>query len=96
MMAGGNYLSPAAASLLIKHAMPGLKGASPLSALSPRQQEVLRLVAEGNSTKGIARVLELSTKTVDVHRAQIMQRLDIHDVAGLTRFAIRAGLVAAD
>lgn len=96
MMAGASYLSPAAASLLIKQAMPGLKGTSPLLALSPRQQEVLRLVAEGKSTKDIARALELSTKTVDVHRAQIMQRLDIHDVAGLTRFAIRSGLIEAD
>ena len=96
VMAGGNYLSPAAASLLIKQALPGMKGADPLAALSPRQAEVLRMVAEGKSTKEIARLLDLSPKTVDIHRAQVMQRLDIHDVAGLTRFAVRAGLVDTD
>ena len=54
------------------------------------------MVAEGKSTKEIARLLDLSPKTVDIHRAQVMQRLDIHDVAGLTRFAVRAGLVDTD
>jgi len=96
VMAGGNYLSPAAASLLIKQALPGMKGSDPLHMLSPRQVEVLRMVAEGNSTKEIARLLDLSPKTVDIHRAQVMQRLDIHDVAGLTRFAVRVGLVGTD
>ena len=96
VMAGGNYLSPAAASVLIKHALPGMKGADPLALLSPRQAEVLRMVAEGKSTKEIARLLDLSPKTVDIHRAQVMQRLDIHDVAGLTRFAVRVGLVGTD
>lgn len=96
VMSGSNYLSPAAASLLIQHALPGMREADPLQALSPRQREVLRMVAEGKSTKEIARLLELSPKTVDIHRAQIMQRLDIHDVAGLTRFAVRVGLVGTD
>jgi DNA-binding NarL/FixJ family response regulator len=96
VMAGGNYLSPAAASLLIKQALPGMKGSDPLHLLSPRQVEVLRMVAEGKSTKEIARLLDLSPKTVDIHRAQVMQRLDIHDVAGLTRFAVRVGLVGTD
>jgi len=96
VMAGGNYLSPAAASLLIKQALPGMKGSDPLHMLSPRQVEVLRMVAEGKTTKEIARLLELSPKTVDIHRAQVMQRLDIHDVAGLTRFAVRVGLVGTD
>jgi DNA-binding NarL/FixJ family response regulator len=73
-----------------------MRESDPLQALSPRQREVLRMVAEGKSTKEIARVLELSTKTVDIHRAQIMLRLDIHDVAGLTRFAVKVGLVSAD
>ncbi len=96
VMAGRNYLSPAAASLLIRQALPGIKQADPLHALSPRQSEVLRMVAEGKSTKEIARLLDLSPKTVDIHRAQVMQRLDIHDVAGLTRFAVKVGLVATD
>lgn len=96
VMAGRHYLSPAAASLLIQQAMPGMRDADPLQALSPRQTEVLRMVAEGQSTKEIARALGLSPKTVDIHRAQVMQRLDIHDVAGLTRFAVRVGLVGTD
>ncbi|MCY7305874.1 MAG: response regulator transcription factor, partial [Rhodoferax sp.] len=96
VMAGSNYLSPAAASLLIQQALPGMKNNDPLRSLSPRQIEVLRMVAEGKSTKEIARVLVLSPKTVDIHRAQVMQRLDIHDVAGLTRFAVRVGLVGTD
>ena len=96
VMGGVNYLSPAAASLLIQHALPGLRDADPLQILSPRQVGVLRMVAEGKSTKEIARLLDLSPKTVDIHRAQVMQRLDIHDVAGLTRFAVRVGLVSTD
>jgi DNA-binding NarL/FixJ family response regulator len=64
--------------------------------LSPRQIEVLRLVALGHSTKEIARELTLSTKTVETHRAQIMGRLDIHDVAGLVRYAIRKGIASLD
>jgi DNA-binding NarL/FixJ family response regulator len=61
--------------------------------LTPRQREVLQLIAEGNSTKEIARRLELSVKTVETHRAQIMDRLGIHGVQGLVRYAIRMGIV---
>lgn len=96
VMSGQKYLSPAATSLLVLQALPAMREADPLQALSPRQREVLRMVAEGMSTKEIARALELSSKTVDIHRAQIMQRLDIHDVAGLTRFAVKAGLIDVD
>lgn len=62
--------------------------------LTPRQREILQLVAEGNTNKDIARLLRLSAKTVESHRAQIMHSLDIHDIAGLTRYAIRKGLVS--
>jgi DNA-binding NarL/FixJ family response regulator len=61
--------------------------------LTARQREVLRLVAAGKSTKEIAFVLKLSVKTVETHRAQIMERLGIRDVAGLVRYALRTGLV---
>jgi DNA-binding NarL/FixJ family response regulator len=64
-----------------------------LGRLTPRQREILQLIAEGKSTKGIAKDLEISVKTVETHRAQLMDRLGIHDVAGLVRYAIRAGLV---
>ena len=64
-----------------------------LDTLSPRQREVLRLIAEGRTTKQIAQELEISVKTVETHRAQLMDRLKIHDVAGLVRYAIMVGLI---
>ena len=64
-----------------------------LEKLTPRQREILALIAEGQATKKIARTLNISTKTVESHRSQLTERLDIHEVAGLVRFAIRTGLV---
>lgn len=64
-----------------------------LATLSPRQREVLRLIAEGRTTKQIAQLLEISVKTVETHRAQLMDRLDIRDVASLVRYAITVGLI---
>ena len=64
-----------------------------LSELTSRQCEVLKLIAEGHTTKEIARRLDISVKTVETHRAQLMQRLDIHDIASLVRYALRVGLV---
>jgi DNA-binding NarL/FixJ family response regulator len=64
--------------------------------LTPRQREVLQLVVEGHRTKEIARKLGVSIKTVEMHRAQTMQSLDIHDIPGLVRYAIRAGLISAN
>lgn len=61
--------------------------------LTPRQREIIQLIAEGNSTKDIAFLLKVSVKTVEAHRAQVMARLGIHDVVGLVRYAMRAGLV---
>jgi PAS domain S-box-containing protein len=63
--------------------------------LTPRQREVLRLVSKGHRTREIARELEVSVKTVEMHRAHVMDTLDIHDVPGLTRFAIRVALISA-
>jgi DNA-binding NarL/FixJ family response regulator len=67
-----------------------------LAKLSPRQLEVLRLVAEGLTTPEIARRLDLSAKTVETHRGEVMKRLGIHDLVGLVRYAVRRGLVAPD
>lgn len=72
------------------------RGRDEAPVLTPRQREVLQRIAEGNSTREIAEALHLSVKTVETHRAEIMRRLDIFDVAGLTRYAIRHGLVQLD
>jgi len=69
---------------------------SPLEQLTSRQREILQLIGEGQNTKEIAFNLEISIKTVESHRLQLMERLRIHDVPGLVRFAIRTGLVSAD
>ena len=67
-----------------------------LESLTPRQRQILTLIAEGQSTKTIARSLDISVKTVESHRAQVIERLGIHDIAGLVRFAIRMGLVRVE
>ncbi len=69
------------------------KGESELAVLTPRQRQILQLVTEGQGTRQIAERLNLSVKTVETHRAQIMLRLDIHDLPGLVRFAMRNGLL---
>jgi len=68
----------------------------PLEQLSSRQREVLQLIGEGKNTKEIADILQVSVKTIEAHRLQLMQRLDIHDIPGLVKFAIRTGLVSAE
>jgi DNA-binding NarL/FixJ family response regulator len=94
---GETYLSPAISRRMIQDYLQVVGGeGGALEQLTPRQREVLQLVAEGHSVKEIARVLHVSVKTVETHRAQLMERLDIHDVAGLVRYAIRVGLVASD
>lgn len=69
---------------------------SPLENLTPRQREILQLIAEGKSSKEIARLLDTSVKTIESHRASLMERLDIHDLAGLVRYAIRHGLISIE
>lgn len=69
---------------------------APLEKLSPRQLEVLRLVADGLTTREIAAHLELSVKTVETHRGEVMKRLGIHDLVGLVRYAVRLALVGCD
>ena len=94
---GETYLTPAVSGHLIDDYRRRTAGeADSLERLTPRQREVLQLVAEGHSTKEIARRLGLSGKTVETYRSQLMDALDIHDIAGLTRYAIRKGLVSPD
>ena len=64
-----------------------------LESLTPRQREILQLIAEGQSTKQMAVRLNISVKTVETHRAHLMDRLEIHNIPGLVRFAIRSGLI---
>lgn len=93
---GKTYLSPAVSQGVVSDYVQRLRSEDePGDTLTPRQREVLRLIAEGQSTKEIARRLDLSIKTVETHRTQLMKQLDIHEVAGLVRFAIRIGLISA-
>ena len=91
---GELYLSPAVATYVFQsYANGGGPGHTALERLTPRQREVLQLIAEGYTTKAIASRLHVSVKTVETHRARLMERLGIHDVPGLVRFALRRGLV---
>jgi DNA-binding NarL/FixJ family response regulator len=110
VMRGETYLSPAISKHVVSGFLgrtaardPEKDGESPqpatgtgLDGLTSRQREILQLVAEGKSTKDIAQLLDLSVKTVETHRGQIMERLGIHDLAGLVRYAIRTGLVSSE
>jgi DNA-binding NarL/FixJ family response regulator len=89
---GEAYVSPSVSKHLVNYAR-GDTARSELERLTSRQREVLQLIAEGYTTKGIASRLKVSVKTVETHRAQLMERLAIRDVAGLVRFALRRGLV---
>ena len=92
---GERYLAPSVSHHVIDRFMRAERGeqAGESEALSPRQREVLQLIAEGHNTRDIAARLFLSVKTIETHRAQLMQRLEIFDVAGLTRYALRIGLI---
>ncbi len=97
-IAGGNrYLSPAISTQVVDGFLRASEpAADPLAGLTARQRETLQMIAEGRSTRQIAETLGVSVKTVETHRAQLMDRLDIHDLAGLVRFAVRVGLVSPD
>jgi two-component system response regulator NreC len=95
VMNGGTYLSPKLSEVVMEDYVrraQGHEAASELEKLSAREREVLQLIAEGKSSTEIAKVLEISARTVDTHRHNIMEKLEIHSIAGLTRFAIRHGV----
>ena len=95
--AGDTYLSPPVSRQVVESYMQRVGGAvTPAEPLTPRQREVLQFIAEGKSTKEVAYQLKLSVKTVETHRRQIMERLNVHDIPGLVRYAIKAGLVNLD
>jgi len=85
------YLSPGISRAVVEAYLA--KTELPPDPLSPREREVLELVAEGKTTKEIARLLGVSVKTAEAHRTRIMAKLDIHETAGLVRYAIRRGLI---
>lgn len=96
VLAGQQYLSPKISGTVIDAFIEPRDGAVDTAALTARQREVLRLLALGRATKEIAHELQLSTKTVESHRAQIMERLAIRDIAGLVVYAIRRGIITLD
>lgn len=97
VLQGNRYLSPAITDVVLDgvfgkdHAVD-----TAFTTLSPREREVLQLLAEGSSSKQIAERLGISPRTVDVHRKNIMDKLQMHSVAELTRYAVREGLVSVD
>lgn len=95
---GGMFLSPAVSTNTLLSALVGgdAHADDGLDRLTSRQRQVLQLLATGKSTKEVAHILWISVKTVESHRAQIMERLQIFNVAGLVRFAVRRGLVRLD
>ncbi len=97
VMRGGSYLTPSVSRHVIRdftHRSPAEAGA--YERLTPRQTEIVQLIAEGHRNAEIGAILGVSEKTIETHRMQLMARLDIHDVTGLVRYAIRMGLVPAD
>ena len=94
VLRGETYLSPAVSKGVLDDYVHRLReDDQPSEHLSPRQREVLQLIAEGLSTKDIARRLDLSVKTVETHRTTLMRQLDVHEVTGLVRHALKLGLV---
>ena len=96
VMKGKTYLSPGVSEQVIEGYLEGKDSRAPsprLSLLSPREREILKLIAEGYKNKEIASDLFISLKTVEKHRANLMKKLDLHNAAALTTFAIEQGLV---
>jgi DNA-binding NarL/FixJ family response regulator len=89
---GETYLSPSVASMVIASSLGRASGSAAAQGLTPRQRQVLQLLVAGRSMKEIAYSLGVSLKTVEAHRALLMDRLKIHDIPGLVRYAMRTGL----
>jgi DNA-binding NarL/FixJ family response regulator len=98
VLAQKTYLSPGVTDIVLRDYVQGVspQEASVFSRLSPREREVLQLMAEGKSTNNIADCLHVSVKTVETHRHQVMQKLNLRSVAELTKYAIREGLTTLE
>lgn len=90
---GGTYFGPEVARLLRDTLSNNRRKSPGLEILTAREREILQLIAESNSTKVIAAKLEISAKTAENHRTNLMRKLDLHDIAGLTRYAIQHGMI---
>ncbi len=90
---GATFLHPAVAGSVVELLRASANNTDPLDLLTDRQREILKLISEGCSTKEIAARLSVSAKTVETHRSQLMDRLQIRNIPGLVKFAIRRGLV---
>jgi len=96
---GSVYLCPQVMSIVIEAGLRGVSAGTDSSIhgiLSPRERQTLQLIAEGKTTKETASILNVSVKTVESHRLRIMTKLNIHSIAGLTRYALREGLTSLD
>lgn len=93
VLSGSIYLSPGISESVVEALVS--KKEQPGDLLTAREKQVLQLIAEGNTTKDIAALLHLSVKTAESHRSNIMNRLDVHNVASLVRYAIRRGMIEA-
>jgi DNA-binding NarL/FixJ family response regulator len=93
VLSGSIYLSPSISESVVSALLS--KKEQPSDLLTPREKQVLQLIAEGKTTKDIASLLHLSVKTAESHRSNIMNRLDVHNVASLVRYAIRRGMIEA-
>lgn len=96
---GNSFLSPSISKSVIKKFLQvagAEAGLEKSSLLTEREREVLQLIAEGHSTRKIAEMLFISVKTVEAHRSHIMEKLDLHNVADLTRYAIRIGIISPE
>lgn len=97
VLSGRTYLCPRVASVVVdSYVRKPAEGKDTIARLTPREREVLQLTAEGHSTKEIAFSLNVSVKTIETHRRNIMEKLDIHSVAELTKYAVRLGLTSLE
>ena len=88
---GRTYLSPGVSQTVVDAFLARREG--PPDPLTPREKEVLQLIAEGRTTKEVAQILEISVKTAEFHRTRIMAKLAVHETAGLVRYAVRKGMI---
>jgi len=98
VITGDVYLSPEISNIVVSEYLLQISknNSSPFATLTPREREVLQLLAEGKSTKQIASILFVSVKTIETHRRQLMKKLKIRTIAGLTKYAIREGFTSLD